>query len=131
MWLDSSSVDGDGDDDDIDDGDEREGGSIPSCIKCQLNQQVPTSFILGGGDDRKKTVMMIMAVTKAMMMMVVMRMMLTVVISRAFVISQLAPGTKGTKGGQMLKLHETLQFTLQSRENPPHKVDLQNKHCFS
>ena len=60
--------------------------------------------------------MMIMAVTKAMMMMVVMRMMLMVVISRAFVISQLAAGTKGTKGGQMLKLHETLQFTLQSRE---------------
>ena len=52
MWLDSSSVDGDGDNDDIDDGDdddvdEREGGSIPSCIKCQLNQQVPTSFISG------------------------------------------------------------------------------------
>ena len=50
-----------------------------------------------------------------------------VVISRAFVISQLTPGTKdtkGTKGGQMLKLHETLQFTLQSRENPPFKVDL-------
>ena len=60
MWLDSSSVDGDADDDGDDDGDEREGGSIPSCIKCQLNQQVPTSFILGGGDDRKKTVMMIM-----------------------------------------------------------------------
>ena len=47
MWLDSSSVDGDADDDGDDDGDEREGGSIPSCIKCQLNQQVPTSFISG------------------------------------------------------------------------------------
>ena len=45
-----------------------------------------------------------------MVTMVVVRMVMMVVISRAFVISQLAQGTKDTKGGQMLRLHETLQL---------------------
>ena len=83
------------------------------------------TFILMDEDEASMTMMMLV--------MVVVLMMLMVVISRAFVISQLAQGTKDTKGGQMLKLHETLQFTLQSRENPPNrnKVDLQKKHCFS